>query len=361
MVNLALPHIPLEFPTKWHLVPGFHHTLIGVVPLCDANCGVTFTRKAIIVRYKQGTAVLSGWRESTGPRLWRISLQPGESDHPSMPNDDKQATLAEYSAHDLPSVATFFRYFHAAAGFPVRSTWTKAIGAGNYSSWPGLTLTNATKYFPSAEATIMGHLIQKRQGIRSTKPKPLQSSSPDTPQSVSPEEPLLQVRSNNLFLQVAPISKLYTDDTGCFPVCARSGHQYVMIVYHRDANLILAVPFKTSKNTHRLQSYNKIIQRIRDHQLRVDLQIMDNEASAYYKRLIKVKWKINYQLVLPNTHQSNVAERAIRNFKAHFISVLARVAPGFPRNLWDLLLTQTEVTLKLLQKATLDPSISVWA
>ena len=90
------------------------------------------------------------------------------------------------------------------------------------------------------------------------------------------------------------------------------------------------------------------MQHLRDHQLRVDLQILDNQASADYKRLIKEKWKINYQLVPPNTHQSNMGERAIHNFKAHFISVLAGVAPNLPRNLWDLLLRQTEVTLNLL-------------
>ena len=63
----------------------------------------------------------------------------------------------------------------------------------------------------------------------------------------------------------------------------------------------------------------------------------------------------------PNTHLSNVAERAIHNFKAHFISVLAGVDPDFTRNLWQPLLTQTEVTLNLLRQETLDPSISEWA
>ena len=90
------------------------------------------------------------------------------------------------------------------------------------------------------------------------------------------------------------------------------------------------------------------MQRLRDHQLRVDLQILDNEASAEYKRVIKEKRKINYQLVPPNTHQNNAAERAICNFKAQFISVLAGVATDFLRNLWDLLLLQKEVTLNFL-------------
>ena len=48
-------------------------------------------------------------------------------------------------------------------------------------------------------------------------------------------------------------------------------------------------------------------------------------------------------------------------FKAHFLSILAGVAPYFPRNLWNLLLPQTELTLNLLRQATLDPTQSAWS
>ena len=102
----------------------------------------------------------------------------------------------------------------------------------------------------------------------------------------------------------------------------------------------------------------KIMQRLRDNKITVDLQILNNEASAEYKRAIKEKWNANYQLVPPNTHRSNAAERAIHTFKAHFISKLAGVAPDFPWNLWDLLLPQTELTLNLVRQETLDPSRS---
>ena len=129
-----------------------------------------------------------------------------------MPHTANLATLAAYSSYDLLSVAALIRYFHAATGYPVRSTWLKAISAGNYSSWPGLTIANATKYCPSATATIMGHLVQKRQGVRSTRPKLPTTSSPD------PQLP--RVYSNELYIQVTPISKLYTDDTGHFLVHA---------------------------------------------------------------------------------------------------------------------------------------------
>ena len=90
------------------------------------------------------------------------------------------------------------------------------------------------------------------------------------------------------------------------------------------------------------------MQRLSDHKLTVDLQILDNEASAEYKRFIKNKWNIQYQLVPSNTHQINAEERAIFTFKSHFISILSGVASDLPRNLWDVLILQTEMTLNLL-------------
>ena len=78
---------------------------------------------------------------------------------------------------------------------------------------------------------------------------------------------------------VTPISKLYTDDTGRFPVHARSGNRYIMIAYHCDASLIFAEPFSSRKDVHRLLAYNKIMQRLTDNKLCVNLQILDNEAS----------------------------------------------------------------------------------
>ena len=134
-----------------------------------------------------------------------------------------------------------------------------------------------------------------------------------------------------------------------------------MIAYHCDANLKLAGAFSSRKYMHRLLEYDKIMQRLTDNKLIVDLKILDNEASEKYKRSIKTKWNANYQLVPPNTHRSNAAERAIHTFKAHFISILAGVAPDFPRNLWDLLLPQTELTLNLLRQATLNPTQSAWS
>ena len=46
------------------------------------------------------------------------------------------------------------------------------------------------------------------------------------------------------------------------------------------------------------------------------LNIMDNEASTAVKRFIS-NGNTKYQLVEPNNHRFNAAERAIRTFKNH--------------------------------------------
>ena len=53
--NLNLPQLPSGLPITGQIIPGFRHTLIGVGPLCDEDCTVTFTREALIVQDIQGT------------------------------------------------------------------------------------------------------------------------------------------------------------------------------------------------------------------------------------------------------------------------------------------------------------------
>ena len=62
----------------------------------------------------------------------------------------------------------------------------------------------------------------------------------------------------------------------------------------------------------------------------------------------------------PDIHRRNAAERSIQTFKAHFIFILAGIAPDFPKLLWDHLLPQTEMTLNFLQQLTLDPTKLAW-
>ena len=59
-------------------------------------------------------------------------------------------------------------------------------------------------------------------------------------------------------------------------------------------------------------------------------------------------------------HKRNVAEKAIRTFKAHFLAILAGVAGNFPCHLWDFILPQVELMLNLPRQLNPNPKLSVW-
>jgi hypothetical protein len=111
--------------------------------------------------------------------------------------------------------------------------------------------------------------------------------------------------SNQVFVRVYPLSKLYTDDTGCFSVRARSGNQYVLIAFRADGNLILQQAFKSKSDRHCIAAYNAIMSCLAAQDLAVDLQILDNETSAAYKEPITFKWHARFQLVPPDMHCCN--------------------------------------------------------
>ncbi len=71
---------------------------------------------------------------------------------------------------------------HTVCGYPVKSTWLKAIKAGNYVGWPMLNGGNIQKYYPETIETAKGHLNQKRKNVRSTKAKTALLETCDTPQ-----------------------------------------------------------------------------------------------------------------------------------------------------------------------------------
>merc|ERR1712194_444031 len=52
------------------------------------------------------------------------------------------------SVYDLPSTEQAVKWMHAVCGYPVKSTWIKAIKAGNFMGWPMLTKNEHQKLLP---------------------------------------------------------------------------------------------------------------------------------------------------------------------------------------------------------------------
>ena len=336
-----------------HIIPGFTNNLLSLGKLCDEDCSAHLDKHKLEVLDKHGNKILHGDREQSGARLWRVNIAP-EPPPPAASTTPLQkdsppslTTRKQVRVLDLPNTPALIAYHHATAGYPVKQTWLDAIKRGAYKTWPGLTYTLAARHCPDADETLRGHMAQPRQHIRSTQP----TTTTATPTSAHPATPTMEVH-------IVPINHIFTDDTGRFTPRARSGNQYIMVALHSESNAILVRAFKTKHDTHRIAAYNDLYSRLAAQHATPDIHILDNEASAAFLTAI-TKHGCKYQLVPPHVHRRNRAERAIRTFKDHFLAMLAGVAPTFPKDRWDLLLPQAELTLNLLRPSN-NPSLSAW-
>ena len=67
---------------------------------------------------------------------------------------------------------------------------------------------------------------------------------------------------------------------------------------------------------------------------------------------------MSYQLVPPDDHRRNIAEKAIQTWKDNFIAVISGTDAKFPLHLWCQLLPQIERQLCLLWQSNAYPHIS---
>ena len=188
MVNLPIPHIIKAFPTNGHIMTYFKHTLVELGPICGANCTVSFSKKYVTVFSPENKAILTGLHDPKGYKMWYFVLLPHTGLLPPKQANTQQASLLAYIAYDLSSVEALVRYLHVAAGFPFKSTWLAATKAGNFDIWPGLTYSNASKYYPESSETIKSHMVQTHKGSHSNKSK---SSSPTAQARAIELDPLL--------------------------------------------------------------------------------------------------------------------------------------------------------------------------
>ena len=122
-----------------------------------------------------------------------------------------------------------------------------------------------------------------------------------------------------------------------------------MFMVEIDSNVILVKPIKNRKDAELAKKCRDMMLRLKQAGIITQKHIIDNEVSNAMKTIICCEYKMNLELVPPVCHRCNAAEVAIRNFKAHFLSVLAGTATRFPPTLWELLLPQAKVTVNLLR------------
>ncbi len=167
-----------ELAREMNIVPGLHSTLISIPKLADADYITVFKKgKATIYNALTATTTADQPLILDAPRckltgLWELPLEPLQT---TSSNARSSATQPETInvIFDLPSARQTLLWYHVAAGFPTKETFSNAVRAGNYSTWLGLTAKMIHRHFPNSNKTVRGHLKGQQQGIRSTKQKAL--------------------------------------------------------------------------------------------------------------------------------------------------------------------------------------------
>ena len=267
------------------------------------------------------------------------------------PLKDKANNVYEVSAKPQ-----LIRYYHAAAGFPTKPTWLAAIKNGHCSSWPGLTAEDAAKYFPESDEMWKGHGRKIKAGLRSTK-QLVQTEENETTEMEIPEEKAIFVKEYDLANELD--RKMYTDQTGKFPVTSYKGNQYIMVLFETSSNIILVEAMRSRTSGEMVRAYQVLVDRLKVCNISPTRHILDNECSAELKEAI-VDNEMTFQLVPPHDHRRNVAEKAIQTFKDHFVAVLCGTDESFPLQLWCQILRQAEHQLNMLRKSRANPSISAF-
>ena len=232
--------------------------------------------------------------------------------------------------YTLSSIATTVRHLHAADGFPKKDTWMKAIEMSNYENWPGINTKTVRKHYPDESVEAQKGCMKKQsQNIQSTKVREHEDNMTEI------AEIQQTPTRHNLFVKVVHVKQTaYSDQTGHFPVQSSQVNCLVMLFYDVRSNYIDAKPMKDNKVNSLIAAYKALWTRVSgNREIKPNMHIMENKVPALFKEEIRENCIL--QLVPPDTHRCNLAEREIQTFKRHFISILAGIDPTFSMYLWD--------------------------
>ena len=175
---------------------------------------------------------------------------------------------------------------------PVVSTWCKAIDADYFQGCPSLTSKRVREHIKVVDQTEMGHMDQRRTGIRSMRPKPKHPPRPTPDQEMvdtiefPPQSPNND-RCHQVFMNAAAVDdKLYSNQTGRFPITSNRGNILVDIFYAVDGNYIKSYPLKSRDRSQLLKAYEGVYAYLCMRGYIPKLHKIDNETSRDVKEFI---------------------------------------------------------------------------
>jgi hypothetical protein len=111
---------------------------------------------------------------------------------------------------------------YASCGYPVKSSWLKAVKSGNYMGWPMLTERNVQMHYPKKTKPEKRHLHQTRKNVWSTKVKVAPLEACDTFH-------LHGKKVRNMYTQMYMVCKtIFSDQTSQFLVQSLQDNKYII-------------------------------------------------------------------------------------------------------------------------------------
>lgn len=352
-----LKNIPASIPvsaTIAHVFPPstLATSLVSIPEFADAECEAVYTKSGLTIFDPQKQPVMFAPR-SGAAGLWNFDLHrmhagaaPGSASIP--PGFETHPRAAFVSTVHSQSLAQRVAFIHKVFGAPALSTFIHAADLGFLASIPGFaTAVNIRKHPPHCFATTVGHLDAARQHVRSTHP-PDDPSPPATP------------RLHPLVVHVHDCTGAYAMDTsGALPAPGLQHKQYHVLMVGADPSYIHVEisPSRTAADLLRAVTAGVNFFTARGFTPR--LEKLDNEFSADLEAYF-ASAGIVFELVPPNSHRRNPAERALRTWKNHFQSTLAVADPEFPFVQSARIVQHAELTLNLMRPSHINPLISAW-
>ena len=100
-------------------------------------------------------------------------------------------------------------------------------------------------------------------------------------------------------------------------------------------------------NNYPQEAFEDVYSYLSSKRFKPKLNIIDNQCSKRIQNYITSQGT-DIQLVNPDNHRVNAAERAIQTWKNHYVAGLSTTDPNCPFQLWCQFIAQAQDTLNML-------------
>ncbi len=306
---LPFPGLPYS-SRRAHIFKEIEGSLLSLGQLTDHGCTWHSSgSNRLVIQNKKGVTILVAKREaSTGLYIIDASQPLGRPIVPPATTglaSGIKATQQAQSAVAKETVGPRIKLLHGSLGFPVTSTWCKAIDEGYYPTVPYLKSKSVCRFLDPSTITAKGHMDQQYANTRSTKPKakppPTLINIDEHSEDFFPTDQL-EHRTNHIYSACEPITgQVFSDQTGKFTPTSVSGNCYMMVIYVYDCNAILAEAMPNRTKESMVAAYQQIHTKLCSCGFKPQLQRLDNEASQLLKDFLYDN-NIDFQLTPAHIH-----------------------------------------------------------